>query len=137
LVVNVRLERERVRGEGCYGFYPAFSGGDDANAPNEHEPLITVERADTDDRWALVFHSLKNTSPAESWPLPESFDPFVMQQFRFRKQRGRLAIHWEAALLCEIDTTTEAAAIGLYADRAHVASDMVRLTALKAVTSDK
>jgi hypothetical protein len=128
LVVNARLERERVRGIGGYGFYPAY-GLDVAAA--EHDPLVTVERdKGTDGKWLLVVRSWKNTSMIERWPLPASFDPFVMQQFRFRKQNGRLSIHWEATPLCELDTTTEATAIGLYADRATVAYDMVRLTAL-------
>jgi GH43 family beta-xylosidase len=134
LVVNVRLEREHSRGGGCYGFYPAYAGG--ANAA-EHDPLITVERDATGGTWSLVRRNLKNAAQRESWPLPESFDPFVMQQFRFRKQGGRLLIHWEATPLCELDTTTEATAIGLYARRAPVAYDMVRVTALGTVTSDK
>lgn len=129
LVVNVRLEREGLRDTGCYGFYPAYSGG--GATADEHDPLITVERAGgAEGRWALVIRSLKDASQVEARPLPESFDPFVMQQFRFRKQGGRLAIHWEATPLGEIDTTTEATAIGLYAHRARVAYDMVRLTAL-------
>jgi GH43 family beta-xylosidase len=127
LVVNVRLEREGLRGEGCYGFYPAYGG-----AAAEHDPLVTVERdGGADGSWTLLIRSRTNASPVESWPLPASFDPFEMQQFRFRKQNGRLSIHWEAAPLCEIDTTTEATAIGLYAHRAAVAYDMVRVTALK------
>ena len=54
-----------------------------------------------------------------------------MQQFRFRKRGGRLALQWEATPLGEINTTPETTGIGLYAHRAHVAFDMVRVTALK------
>jgi hypothetical protein len=57
-----------------------------------------------------------------------SFDPFVMQQFRFRKQRGRLVIHWEAAPLGEMNITAGATGVGLYAHRASAAFDMVRVT---------
>jgi hypothetical protein len=74
---------------------------------------------------------LKNDSIVEGWPLPDAFDPFTMQQFRFRKQGGRLSIHCEAALLGEINTTREATGVALYAHRVAVAYDMVRVTALK------
>jgi hypothetical protein len=133
LVVNVRLEPEPAPGNGCYGFYPAYVVG-----AAEQEQLITVEReGGAEGECALVLRSLRDDSNRESWPLPASFDPSVMQQFRFRKQGGRLAIWWEAAPLGEISTTTEATAIGLYAQRARVACDMVRVTALRTVTSDK
>ncbi|HJR06488.1 MAG TPA: glycoside hydrolase family 43 protein [Pyrinomonadaceae bacterium] len=133
LVVNVRLEQEHLRGTGCYGFYPAYSDG----GASEHDPLFTVERdgGEGSSRWALVIRSLKNTSIAESWPLPDAFDPFTMQQFRFRKQGGRLSIQCEATPLGEINTTREATGVGLYAHRATVAYDMVRVTGT--VTSDK
>jgi GH43 family beta-xylosidase len=130
LVVNARLERESARGTGCYGFRPACGA-------KGFDPLLTVERDDAaGDRWTLVARNFKNDSRendpiVESWPLPSSFDPFVMQQFRFRKQHGRLAIHWEATPLGDIDITTEATGVGLYAHRASVAFDMVRVTGLK------
>ncbi|HKP73712.1 MAG TPA: glycoside hydrolase family 43 protein, partial [Pyrinomonadaceae bacterium] len=124
LVVNARLERKPLRGVGRYGFYPAY-------VTDEHEPLLTVEREGVSDRWALLARSLGNASIVAGWPLPESFDPLQMQQFRFRKQKGRLAIQWESLPLGEINTTTEAAGVGLYAHRAHVAFDMVRVTAIK------
>ncbi|HEX8423246.1 MAG TPA: glycoside hydrolase family 43 protein, partial [Pyrinomonadaceae bacterium] len=136
LVVNVRLEREHSRGAGVYGFYPAYSGGS-ATAAAADDSLITVERDGAGGGWALVIRNLKNASQAERRALPESFDPFVMQQFRFRKQGGRLLIHWEATPLGEVNTTTEATAIGLYARRAQVVYDMVRVTALRAATSDE
>ncbi|HEV7903581.1 MAG TPA: glycoside hydrolase family 43 protein [Pyrinomonadaceae bacterium] len=132
LVVNARLERKGVRGVGGYGFYPASRPG----AAAEPDPQIAVEPdGEAEGKWLLVARNWKNTSPVERWPLPASFDPFVMQQFRFRKQNGRLSVHWEAEPLCELDTTTEATGIGLYAVRAHVAFDMVRVT--RTVTSDE
>jgi len=129
-VVNVRLEVEPSRGAGCYGFYPAQGGGDDG-------ALITVERDEASGQWALIVHSETDASSVINWPLPASFDPFAMQQFRFRKQNGRLAIQWESTPLGEINTTNEATGVGLYAHRASVAIDMVRVTALGTVTSDK
>jgi GH43 family beta-xylosidase len=123
LVVNARLERESSRGAGGYGFRPA------AGAKDSPDSLFTVERDGAGgDRWTLVARHHENDLPLESWPLPESFDPFVMQQFRFRKQHGRLAIAWEATPLGETDVAGEATRVGLYARRASVAFDMVRLT---------
>lgn len=131
LVVNTRLERESSRGaSGCYGFRPAVGAQD-------FDPLLTIERdGASGDRWTLVTRNFQNGSRengsiVESWLLPVSFDPFVMQQFRFRKQHGRLVIHWEATPLGDLNITAEATGVGLYAYRASVAFDMVRLTALK------
>jgi hypothetical protein len=128
LVVNARLESESSRGSGGYGFRPAYGAKD-------FDPLFTVERlgGSAGDEWALVARnfindSRENDSIVESWRLPASFDPFVMQQFRFRKQHGRLTIRWEATPLGDIAITTQATAIGLYAHRASVAFDMVRVT---------
>jgi GH43 family beta-xylosidase len=126
LVVNARLEREHLRGAGCYGFYPAYSDG-----ASGQDYLMTVERADEGiSGWSLVVRSrsLKNAPIVESWSLPDAFDPFTMQQFRFRKQGGRLTIQCEATPLGEIDTTREATGVGLYAHSAAVAYDMVRVT---------
>jgi len=129
LVVNVRLERERSRGEGCYGICPASGAKDFA-------PLLTVEREGKGDNWRLVARNLETDaletgSIVESWPLPASFDPFVMQQFRFRKQHGRLSIGWEATPLGDTNITTEATGVGLYAHRAAVVFDMVRVTKIR------
>jgi GH43 family beta-xylosidase len=131
LVVNVRLEREPSSGTGCYGFRPACGARD-------FDPLFTVEREGIGGRWTLVARklendslendSLENDSLVESWPLPASFDPYVMQQFRFRKQHGRLAVGWEATPLGDTDADAGATGVGLYAHRASVAFDMVRVT---------
>ncbi|MDQ1613206.1 MAG: hypothetical protein QOG00_3137 [Pyrinomonadaceae bacterium] len=125
LVVNVRLEREHTPGAGGYGFRPA-------SGATGFDPLFTVEPdGAARDRWTLVARNREDDSPSANWPLPSSFDPFVMQQFRFRKQHGRLSIAWEATPLGDTDITTEATRVGLYAHRAAVAFDMVRLTALR------
>ncbi|HLL13528.1 MAG TPA: glycoside hydrolase family 43 protein [Pyrinomonadaceae bacterium] len=126
LIVNVRLEREPSGAMGCYGFRPTYGAKD-------FDLLFTVEREGAGDGWRLIARncendSLENDSIVESWPLPASFDPFVMQQFRFRKQHGRLAVGWEATPLGDTDATAEATGVGLYAHRASVAFDMVRVT---------
>jgi hypothetical protein len=128
LVINVRLEHEPSRGVSSYGFYPIFSEKD-------FGPRFTVERDSEGDNPTLVVRNPGNDSIMGSWPLPASFDPFDMQQFRFRKQHGRLYIAWEATPLGEINTTKEATCVGLYVHSASVAYDMVRVTALSSVTS--
>lgn len=117
LVVNARLAGEQSIG-GCYGFYPAMR-------PDDRGPLLTVERHGTG--WALICRA-----PAEmrALPLPDGFDPTSYQQFRFRKQAGRLMIAWEAHFLGELEVHAQPAYVGLYADRAVVAFDMVRVTAI-------
>ena len=82
-------------------------------------------------RWSVVVRAHGVTGGVEKWPLPENFDPFVMQQFRFRKHEAQLSVHCEATRLGEINTTGEATKLGLYAHRAAIAFDMVRVTALK------
>jgi len=123
-VVNVRLEGEAEEAGGCYGFSPVY-GADDDHA------LLTIEREEASGRWSVVVRAHGVTGGVEKWPLPENFDPFVMQQFRFRKHEGQLSVHCEATPLGEINTTGEATKLGLYAHRAAVAFDMVRVTALK------
>ncbi|MGI9105199.1 MAG: glycoside hydrolase family 43 protein [Pyrinomonadaceae bacterium] len=123
-VVNVRLEREASEGTSCYGFSPV----DGAREPVA--PLLTVEREGESERWSLIRRGHDVASNLEKWLLPENFDPFVMQQFRFRKQYGQLSVYWEATPLGEIQTTTQATKISLYAHRAVVAFDMVRVTAI-------
>ncbi len=68
----------------------------------------------------------------ESFPLPAEFDPSVHQQFRFRKQNGRLTIQHEAHTLGEVPVSDRPTRVGLYAHRAVVAFDMVRVTAIGA-----
>ena len=121
LVAGARLDREAMTG-GCYGFYPAL----DAEGRG---PLLTVGRRDTG--WALEMREgTGENSGARVFPLPEFFDPSVYQQFRFRKEGGRLSIRWEEHVLGEIDILRAATRIGLYAHQAVAAFDMVRVTAI-------
>ena len=118
LVVSVRLE-EQPGASGCYGFYPALRDGD-------RGPLLTVERDGAG--WALVH---REGGAARATALP-GFAALDFQQFRFRKQGGRLAISWEARDLGEIPAPAQPTRIGLHADHAAVAFDMVRVAALSA-----
>ncbi len=126
LVVNARLAREATEG-GAYGFRPA-----DDEAGNGS--LFTVERR-AGGGWSLAVHDGLmggDDQPAQYvWPLPETFDPTVFQQFRFRKQGDQLNVQWESDLLGELAVTRAPTRPALYARAAVVAFDMVRVTAIK------
>src|SRR5581483_2187357 len=79
LVVNARLITDSRPPE-CYGFYPALSA-------NEFSPLLTIKPSV--DGWTMQ-------TEKKAFLLPPSFDPFVFQQFRFRKEQNRLTIRHEA-----------------------------------------
>jgi GH43 family beta-xylosidase len=117
LAINARLV-SRDRPGGCYGFYPATQ-------PGEPGPLFTVEAAA--DGWALRCYE---PAGEQAWPLPTGFDPASYQQFRFRKQAGRLSFAWEAHALGEIAISADPARVGLFARGATAAFDMVRVTAI-------
>jgi hypothetical protein len=114
-IVNARLE-PGAGADATYGFYPAY-------AADQPGPLVAIERSG--EGWALALH--EEHAP-RAFPLP-GFDPHTFQQFRFRKQGGRLAFHWEARALGEIPAPDRATQVGLYARRA--AFDMARVTELR------
>ena len=115
LVVNARLVTASAPG-GCYGFYPAMLSED-------RGPLLTLERDGAS--WALL---CRGPSGMRTFALPDGFDPFVDQQFRFHKRDGHLTVQWEAHQLGEIDAPREPTWVGLYAHQAVVAFDMVCVT---------
>jgi GH43 family beta-xylosidase len=117
LLVNARLAT-LAEPDGCYGFYPAMR-------LDQPGPLLTIE-------CGAAGWSLRSSGAAveQIFPLPADFDPAVYQQFRFRKQAGRLSIAWESHMLGEIDAPVEPTRIGLYARGASVAFDMARVTAI-------
>jgi len=117
LVVNARLTH-LLDGDGCYGIYPALdSEGNGA--------LLSLHRNES--HWVLCW-----CEPAESrtFALPAAFDPFINQQFRFRKQDGRLVIRLESEVLGEVAVPADATRIGLHAEGAGVAFEMARVTAV-------
>ncbi|HKX29629.1 MAG TPA: glycoside hydrolase family 43 protein [Blastocatellia bacterium] len=119
LVINAKLMSEPAPQEG-YGFLPAL--GADSGW------LFRVVNLGSG--WALCYGEQKNP---QSFPLPSSFDPFEYQQFRFRRQGKRLLIQHEWQPIAEIEVPAAARAdqvIGLYANRAVVAFEMIRVTAL-------
>ncbi|HSE97159.1 MAG TPA: glycoside hydrolase family 43 protein, partial [Blastocatellia bacterium] len=116
LIVNARLVD--YSGKGGYGFYPAM-GADGSG------PLYTVERAS--DGWSLLRYDPSLTLSVQ---MPADFDPFSFQQFRFRKERGRLSVSLRAHMIDEIDISTGAARPGIYSRSAALEIDMVRVTAI-------
>jgi hypothetical protein len=117
LIVNAKMIGEPKPGE-CYGFLPVMGAETDT-------PIITVRRYGAN--WTLLCDSMAGK---RALSLPPGFDPTEYQQFRFRRQRGRLTIQSEAQVIGELESTGAAGMIGLYCNRIIAAFDMVRVTAL-------
>ncbi len=117
LVVNAKLIGEPKPGE-CYGFLPVI--GADADSP-----VMTVRRYGSG--WIVLCDA---PSGKQVFSLPPGFDPTEYQQFRFRRQAGRLTIQHEAQVIGEMKSTGAAGMVGLYGARIIAAFDMVRVTAL-------
>jgi len=113
MVVNARL----VSGTG-YGLAPAqtVSGAG---------PLLTVEKVSG--TWVVCW---QENDTMQLFPLPADFDPAVYQQFRLRKENGRLTLSWEQHEIATLPVTTEPTCVGLYGRRATAVFDMVRVTAV-------
>jgi hypothetical protein len=122
LVVNLRLETEATPG-GRIGFYPAYTAGASTG------PLLTVERR-AGGGWALVAAAGADSERRE-FPLPETFDPSITQQFRIRSAGGWLHLQHEADPLGQLPAPEGATRVGLYAHNAVAAFDMVRVTEIK------
>lgn len=75
--------------------------------------------------WALVCGAALRE---QTLPLPDTFDPYEFQQFRFRKQSGKLSIQWEAHLIGVLDVASEPASVGLCLRHADADFDSVRVT---------
>ncbi|MGE0127397.1 MAG: glycoside hydrolase family 43 protein [Blastocatellales bacterium] len=117
LVVNARMIGEPKPGE-CYGFLPVIGADVDS-------PVMTVRRYGSG--WVVLCDS---PAGKQTLSLPPGFDPTEYQQFRFRRQGGRLTIQHEARVIGEIESTGAAGMVGLYGNRIVAAFDMVRVTAL-------
>jgi hypothetical protein len=115
LVVSARLNRTTAD-DGGYGVLPMLQ-------PSGPQLRVHVRRAGRG--WALV---CSGTAREQTLHLPDTFDPYEFQQFRFRKQLGKLLIHWEAQLIGVLDAAPEPASVGLYIRRADADFDSVRVT---------
>ena len=117
LVINVKLCSEVLADE-CCGFLPALEG--------RSGPLLTIERLG--EGWVLRCDRYDSDTV---FYLPDHFDPFVYNQFRFRKVRDQLLIQNESQLIGKVRVPETPTRIGLYASGTVAAFDMVRLTALR------
>ncbi len=115
LVVNARLIDE-----GVYGFYPALA----ADGSGGSGALLAIERFE--DGWRLHWD---DAAESRHFLLPAHFDPAVYQQFRFRKEQGRLAISWDGHWLGQVVVSDAPTRVGLYG-RHGAAFDLVRVTAI-------
>lgn len=77
--------------------------------------------------WSL---SLNDEEGGRSCALPAGFTPREFQQFRFRREDGRLSVQVGGAFICEV-AAAAAGAISLAAGASAVALDLVRLTAIR------
>ncbi|MFN2481063.1 MAG: glycoside hydrolase family 43 protein, partial [Pyrinomonadaceae bacterium] len=78
--------------------------------------------------WSLRY---EDDGVKQSFALPGSFSPHEFQQFRFRRERGRLSVQVGAEVVCEVAATKACGALGIAAGESPVAVDLVRLTAIR------
>ncbi len=117
LVINARV----VNGgdpESCYGFFPAFTETGEG-------PLMRIE--ERENKPCLAWYSQQENG---AWQLPDGFGRHRAQQFRIRKCRGRLNVFREADMLGSLAAPDGPTCAALYANRAQVSFDLVRLTSL-------
>ena len=118
LVINARLIAGK-NSDSCYGFYPAL----DETAEG---PLFRIEKRENEP-WLTWYSQRENGA----WRLPADFDRRRTQQFRFRKCNGQIQVYGEAKALGSMAAPEGPARVGLYANRARVAFDLVRLTGIE------
>lgn len=116
LVVNAKIFGD-ITADGCFGFLPALEG--------QSGPLLSVVRIG--EGWIL---RCERSASNSDFYLPDDFDPFVYNQFRFRKQNEQLLVQYESQVIGAIVVPKTAKRVGLYASGLVVAFDMVRVTAL-------
>jgi GH43 family beta-xylosidase len=117
LVVNARA----LDGDASYGVVFAAPPGETAST-------IAIERVSG--RWMVV-----RRGADAALELPADFDPGEVQQFRFRKRGGRVAVQHEAVLLGEFRVTDEPAITGIVGQTGAVEFDSVRAARLPVRTS--
>jgi hypothetical protein len=113
-------------------YYQMFSGGN-WKGSTYGVSYATSDRLDAPGEWQQSADGLAARWANRSigaWQLGPGFDPSSFQQFRLRKEAGRLTIAWESTLLGEIDVPDGPTRVGLYACGPMVAFDMVRVSAL-------
>jgi len=118
LVVNARLDRDAGLHRG-WEILPAV-------AEEDPGPRIALERRDpSEGGWVLT---ARRGRDYRTFSLPAGFDPFVDQQFRFRKEGGNVEIAWEGLDLGVLDAPAGPARVGVGSRRAAVSFEAVRCT---------
>jgi GH43 family beta-xylosidase len=113
LVVNARIDQAAP--DGLFGVIPAVDG--------DGQPLlVAIKRAGQG--WALDVAGVPNM---ELHLLP-ACDLAQFQQFRFRVDSGQLRISWEQHEISVIEGVTSPVEVGVFANQATTALDMIRLT---------
>lgn len=106
--------------EVAYGFYPAAS--------SDAGDLYSVVCRNGE--WFLTVSDAGDSPPKQAFALGGAFDVLAHQQFRFRKRGGRLEIFLEAVKFGETEVNAAPSAVGLYAPRAGVRFETVRVFAI-------
>jgi GH43 family beta-xylosidase len=123
LVVNLKINGERSRdiGKREYVLSPGV-------ATASGTPLkFSLERGDGES-WSLRY---KDGGGDRSFALPDHFASREFQQFRFRRERGRLIVQTGARVFGEVSVARASGSISVAAGASPVALDMVRLTVIK------
>jgi hypothetical protein len=115
-VVNARSLTSRDGA--AYGFFPAITLVGEG-------PRFVVEADETG--WSLV---ATDGTQRRHFPLGADFDPYIFQQFRFRKQGGTLTVFREGKTLGVLHVSEVDSYVGLYVRTCHAAFDAVRVVAL-------
>ncbi len=118
LVVNAKLTSLSTP-EGGYGFYPAYL--------SEQQPGPLIKLKQIQNGWVL---RCETNSDSQDFSLPGQFNPWVYQQFRFRKIGANLFLRWENHHLGQLTLLEQPAQIALYLQQGSASFDMVRVTAL-------
>ncbi|MFL6230787.1 MAG: glycoside hydrolase family 43 protein [Pyrinomonadaceae bacterium] len=123
LILNVRLEGEDAGGDAVreYSLSPGVASA-------EGQPLSFVLERGEGGSWAL---SYVGDGSEQTFALPLGFAPREFQQFRFRRERGRLIVQVGAAFVCEVSAAFGGGSVSVAAGASPVLLDLARLTAIK------
>jgi GH43 family beta-xylosidase len=91
-------------------------------------PLNFALESGDDESWSLRY---KDDGGDQSFVLPVSFAQQEFQQFRFRREGGRLIVQMGAQVLGEVAVARASGSISIAAGASPVALDLVRLTVIK------
>jgi hypothetical protein len=105
----------------AYGIYPAAH-------PGRLGALLSIEPG-AGGRWDALWHG-DDAAHSRRVPLPASFDPRAYQQWRLRRQGGRVAVAWEQHEVGVFEVPSGPAGLALAAF-GQAMFEMVRVTATR------